>query len=152
MYKRQSKDDIQLAIAIGRFLKKPFEIMNAKARRAELSRMIDGRRTNEYSSSASKAEFPYVHTQLAIATRLRRKTIIKNPDIKKQKEVFNNKKKNSKALSSSKQIKLQGNTYVRKKQEKRRNFRAKNNEQLYTNSASKQYVHCLLYTSPSPRD
>ena len=48
------------------------EFMNAKARRAELSRMIDGtqrRRTNEYSSSASKAEFLYVRTQLAIATR-----------------------------------------------------------------------------------
>ena len=75
------------------------------ARRAELSRMIDGtnyscrsasaraskankqrRRTNEYSSSASKAEFPYVHTQLAIATCLRRKTIIKTPDIKKKKD------------------------------------------------------------------
>ena len=92
--------------------------MNAKARRAKLSRMIDGRRTNEYSSSASKADCLYVHTQLAITTRLRRKTIIKNPDINKKNEVFNNNKKNSKAMSSSKKIKVQGNKYVRTQQAK----------------------------------
>ena len=51
-------------------LKKPLEIMNAKARRAELSRMIDG--TN-YS-------YRY-KTQLAIAA-----SVIKNPDSKKRKK------------------------------------------------------------------
>ena len=51
--------------------------MNAKARRAELSRMIDG--TN-YRYRYKR----YVRTQLAIAKKqLRRKTIAKNPDIKK---------------------------------------------------------------------
>ena len=100
--------------------------MNAKARRAELSKMIDGtnyryrsastraskankqrRRTNEYSSSASKAEFPYVHTQLAICLIWR--TIVKNLE------------------SNENQYK----TVIIKKEHR--------------------YL-CLLYTSPSPRD
>ena len=62
--------------------KKPLEIMNAKARRAELSRMIDGtnysyrsasaraskankqrRKTNEYSS---RLQQPYIRIQLSL--------------------------------------------------------------------------------------
>ena len=69
--------------------------------------------------SADRLQQPYVRTQLAIAM-IRRKTIIKNPDIKKQEEVYNNNKKNSKASSSSKQIKssinLQENMYGRTQQ------------------------------------
>ena len=89
-----------------RKLKKPLEFMNAKARRAELSKMIDGERRKEYSNSASKAEFLCVHTQIAIITYLRWKTIIKIPEIKKKEEKCNNKKDKSRTMSTKERNKM----------------------------------------------
>ena len=54
-----------------------------------------------------------------------------------KKEVFNNKKKNSKALNSSKQIKVQGNTYVRTQQAKNIII-----SKLYTNSKRRKTARC----------
>ena len=78
--------------------------MNAMARKAELSKMIDG------TNYSYRYKAPYVRTQLAIAM----KAIVKNPDIKKQKSskapkvitTIEHSKTQYKLYTSSKQMKL----------------------------------------------